>query len=111
MRKEARKAIFKKMTREKGPVKDNRKLSDLASVGPETLEQFKILGIHSLRDLKKHESTKLYEELCLLTGVHQDPNVEDVFKATIEQAKNPKLVGQRKNWTYWNEIRLKNQNK
>ncbi|MFZ3229404.1 MAG: helix-hairpin-helix domain-containing protein [Pseudobdellovibrio sp.] len=111
MKKPARKAIFKAKQKAVLPVQDTRKLSDLVSVGPATLEDFKILGIHSVRDLKKHDAITLYNELCMLTGLRQDPCVEDVFQAAIEQAKNPKLVGQKKNWSYWSAIRKKRDEK
>jgi hypothetical protein len=110
MKKTDRKAIFKAKQKATLPVKDLRQLSDLVSVGPATVQDFKVLGIHSVRDLKKHDATKLYEELCLLTNLQHDICVEDVFRAAIEQAKNPKLVGQKKNWSYWSQVRLK-QNK
>ncbi len=107
MKKNDRKAIFKAKQKLTAKITDTRKLEDLVSVGPATIEDFKILGIHSIRDLKKHDAVTLYTELCLLTGKHQDPCVEDVFQAAIEQAKNPKLVGQKKNWFYWSDIRKK----
>lgn len=107
MKKPARKAIFKAKQKAALPIKDLRKLSDLVSVGPAALEDFKVLGIHSVRDLKKHDAITLFNELCMLTGKQHDPCVEDVFQAAIEQAKNPKLVGQKKNWFYWSDIRKK----
>ena len=107
MKKEARKAIFKAKQKQSEPVKDLRKLSDLASINDATLQFFKILGIHSVRDLKKHDSSTLYNELCMLTNQQHDPFIEDIFKAAIEQAKNPKLVGQKKNASYWQDIRNK----
>lgn len=111
LKKPARKAIFK-AKQQKAAVAaakavDKRQLSDLVSVGPATLADFKVLGIHTVRDLKKHDAVTLFQELCMLTGVQHDPCVEDVFQAAIEQAKNPKLVGQKTKWSYWSEIRKK----
>lgn len=82
-----------------------RELKDLVSVGPATLKDFEMLGIKSVEDLKGQDARKLYEKICLLSGVRHDPCVEDVFRAAIEQAKNPDLPKEQCQWYYWSRKR------
>lgn len=85
--------------------KNKRQLKDLVSVGSATILDFKLLGIQIVDDLRKHEARELYERLCFITKARHDPCVEDVFRAAIEQANNPNLEPEKKNWWYWSRIR------
>jgi hypothetical protein len=90
----------------KKKIKTNlRKLSDLRSIGPAALKDFKLLGIDRVEDLKKKNSINLYNQLCEITNVRHDPCVIDVFRTAIEQAKDPRLESQKKNWWYWSKHR------
>lgn len=80
-------------------------LSDLVSVGPAALKDFQQLGIHNLEELSRQNSRELYERLCRITKTRHDPCVEDVFQAAIEQAKDPDLDPQKKQWYYWSRKR------
>ncbi|MCH9613333.1 MAG: hypothetical protein SP1CHLAM54_03320 [Chlamydiia bacterium] len=82
-----------------------QELSDLVSIGKAALEDFEILGINTLDDLCTKDPRELYEILCKKTGVKHDPCVEDVFKAAIEQAKDPNLDPEKKQWYYWSRVR------
>ena len=82
-----------------------RNLEDLISVGPATLKDFELLGIKTVKQLEKQDARKLYEKLCLLSGVRHDPCAEDVFRAAIEQAKNPDLPKEQCQWYYWSRKR------
>lgn len=82
-----------------------RKLEDLTSVGPATLKDFELLEIKTVEDLKEHDASELYEKLCLLSGLKHDRCVEDVFRAAIEQAKNPDLPKEQCQWYYWSRKR------
>lgn len=84
---------------------DRRRLSDLRSVGPATVKDFKLLGIESVDALKDQNSFDLYERLCEVTATRHDPCVIDVFRAAIEQARNPLLEARKKDWWYWSRIR------
>lgn len=90
------------MSKKKNPPQE---LSDLVSVGPAALNDFKLLKISSLNELAKQNAKDLYEKLAHITGVRQDPCVEDVFRAAIEQAKNPHLEPEKKQWHYWSKKR------
>ncbi len=83
----------------------SKKLNDLVSVGPETLKDFDALGIKTLGQLAKQEPHLLYKKLCALTGIKQDPCVEDVFAAAIAQARDPHLPEEQKKWAYWSRVR------
>lgn len=81
------------------------KLSDLVSIGPAALKDFELLGISSVAELAKQNPNELYERLCDITNSHHDICVLDVFRAAVEQAKNPNLNPEKKNWWYWSRVR------
>lgn len=84
---------------------DSRKLSDLRSVGPAAVKDLKSLGIESVEALRNQNSMVLYKRLCEITKSCHDPCVIDVFRAAIEQARNPQLEARKKDWWYWSKIR------
>lgn len=84
---------------------DKRKLRDLAGVGPAFLKDFEMLGIKNVDQLKKADGKKLYERLCALTGTRQDPCVLDTLVCAIEQARDPMLPAEKRNWWYYSRIR------
>ena len=104
--------LVKKVKRNKR--KSNRppnELCDLVSVGPKTLEDFHILGIHSLNQLKDQDAQTLYDRLCRIKEVRVDRCCEDVFRSAIEQANNPNLPVEEKVWWYWTQRRKERQGK
>ena len=86
-------------------MKPKPKLSDLVSVGPKTVEDFKLLGITSVEQLRKQDADILYERLCRRRGMRIDPCQHDVFRAAIEQAKHPNLPLEKCQWWYWSKVR------
>jgi hypothetical protein len=84
---------------------DNRQLSDLISIGPAMLRDFRILGIRSVRELARRKPEKMYQDLCRRTGRRQDICCLDVFRAAVAQARNPKLPPERAQWWYWSRKR------
>lgn len=82
-----------------------KKLSDLVSIRPAALKDFKLLEISDVAELAKQDPIELYERLSSITNSYQDPCVLDVFKAAIEQAKNPNLAQEKRNWWYWSRVR------
>jgi nucleotidyltransferase/DNA polymerase involved in DNA repair len=84
---------------------EQRKLSDLVSVGPAMLRDFELLGIASVAQLSKRDPEKLYEKLCRITGQAQDICCLDVFRAAVAQALNPRLPQQQCQWWYWSRKR------
>jgi len=80
-------------------------LESLVSVGPAIRRDLELLGIHSLEQLARCDAQELYRRLSKMTGVRQDPCVEDVFNAAIAQARDPQLPAERKNWWFWSRLR------
>jgi hypothetical protein len=86
-------------------MKETRQLRDLGSVGPKTVEDFRLLGISTVEQLRKQDADKLYARLCHAKGLRIDPCQHDVFRCAIEQAKNPRLPAAKRQWWYWSKIR------
>ena len=84
---------------------DKRMLIDLVSVGPATLADFEDLGITEVEHLITCDARELYQRLGQLKGQRVDPCCEDVFRAAIEQARNPNLSKGKSQWFYWSRIR------
>jgi len=84
---------------------DIRKLSDLKSIGKESLKDFNRLGIKSVEELAEQEPEKIYDELCKISGVIHDICVLDTFRCAVEQARNPNLPDEQKNWWYYSRLR------
>lgn len=82
-----------------------RQLRDLVSVGPATVADLNLLGVHTVAQLAEHEPLALYEELCARTGARHDPCCLDVFCAAVAQARDPQLPEEQRNWWYWSRLR------
>lgn len=97
--------INRKKPAQRNQSANSRTLSSLRSVGPAAIKDLKLLGIESVDSLKDKESMDLYERLCRITNAKHDPCVIDVFRAAIEQARNPLLEARKKDWWYWSKVR------
>lgn len=82
-----------------------RRLSDLVSVGPATLSDFEDLGITEVAHLVDQDAIELYDRLLTIKGGYLDRCCEDVFRAAIEQARDPNLPVQKRQWHYWSKVR------
>ena len=78
-----------------------RQLGDLISIGPAMLRDFKLLGIHSVAQLARHNPRRMFEKLGRVARQHQDICVLDAFCAAVAQAKNPSLPAEQCRWWYW----------
>lgn len=87
---------------------EQRSLGDLISVGPAFLRDFELLGVRSVSQLARRNPEKLYEQLCAATGKTQDLCCLDVFRAAVEQARNPGLPVEQAQWWYWSRQRRAN---
>jgi hypothetical protein len=67
-------------------IDDCHDLQDLPNVGPAIARDFRRIGITHPDQLRGKDPYTLYQELCRVTGVHQDPCVLDVFIATVRFA-------------------------
>jgi len=86
-------------------MKDNRKLLDLVSVGPATVRDLAKMGITRVDQLRDQDAVEMCLRLHKITQERVDPCVEDVFRAAIEQARDPELSQEKCQWFYWSKIR------
>ena len=85
---------------------EQRKLTDLVSVGKATYEDFIRLDIHRVEDLIGRDAHQMYLQLKeIMNLTYLDKCVEDVFKTAIMQAENPNLPDEQKPWHYWSKVR------
>ncbi len=77
---------------------DNRKLLDLVSVGPAILAHLEDLGITEVEHLIDKDAAELYARIQELRGSRLDPCCEDVYRAAIEQARDPNLSAEKCIW-------------
>ncbi len=86
-----------------------RRLSDLVSIGPAMLRDFELLGIRSVQQLARQDPVRLYRKLCRImgrqTGGKVDICCQDVFSAAVAQARNPLLPAAQCQWWYWSRQR------
>ncbi len=82
-----------------------RQLKDLRGVGRAFLKDFELLGVRSVADLARSDGLVLYERLNRITRVRQDPCVLDTLRCAVEQARDPELPDEQKNWWYWSRQR------
>ena len=86
-------------------MKEQKELGQLVSIGPAMLRDFELLGIRSMAQLARRSPTRMYRQLCEITGEHQDPCVLDTFSAAVAQARNPMLPPEQCQWWYWSRQR------
>lgn len=84
---------------------EQRQLKDLVSVGPAMLEDFELLGIKNVVQLRLRSPQRMYQDLCRMKGQRIDPCCLDVFVAAVAQAKDPDLPIEKRQWWYWSKVR------
>ena len=84
---------------------DARQLKDLVSVGPAMLEDFELLAVHTVAQLRRRSPERMYRELCRIRKQTIDPCCLDVFVAAVAQAKDPELPIEQRQWWYWSRVR------
>ena len=84
---------------------ETRQLKDLVSIGPAMLEDFELLGIHSVAQLKRRNPQRMYRDLCRIRDQVIDPCCLDTFVAAVAQAKDPNLPIEQRQWWYWSRVR------
>ncbi len=88
---------------------ETRQLKDLGSVGPAMLEDFALLGVHSVAQLRKRNPQRMYRELCRIRKTSIDPCCLDVLVAAVAQARNPNLPIEQRQWWYWSRVRKRSE--
>jgi len=84
---------------------DSRRLTDLRGVGPSIAEDLRQLGIFTVEQLASSDGRDLYDRLSALTGVRQDPCVEDTFVCAVAQARDSDLPAEQRDWWFWSRLR------
>ena len=84
---------------------ETRQLKELVSIGPAMLEDFELLGIQSVAQLRRRSPRRMYRELCRIKKQVIDPCCLDVFVAAVAQARDPNLPAEQRQWWYWSRIR------
>lgn len=84
---------------------ETRQLKDLVSIGPAMLEDFELLGVGSVAQLRRRSPRRMYRELCRIKNQIIDPCCLDTFVAAVAQAKDPNLPIEQRQWWYWSKVR------
>jgi hypothetical protein len=84
---------------------ERRQLKDLGSIGPAMLQDFELLGVHSVAQLRRRSPQRMYRELCRIKKQVIDPCCLDTFVAAVAQAKDPNLPIEQRQWWYWSKVR------
>ncbi len=84
---------------------NERRLTDLRSVGPAAVQDLALLGITRVDQLCGQSPEALYASLCERTGAVHDICVLDVFACAVAQAENPALPAEQCNWFWWSKRR------
>ena len=84
---------------------ETRQLKDLVSVGPAMLEDFELLGVQTVAQLRRRNPQRMYRELCRIRGQRIDPCCLDTFMAAVAQARDPELPIEQRHWWYWSRVR------
>lgn len=77
----------------------------LGSIGLESARDLVKLGFRRVEELAGHDARELFTKLERLTRGKQDPCVEDAFRCAIEQANDPQLPSELRDWWHWTHVR------
>lgn len=84
---------------------DTRQLKDLVSIGPAMLEDFELLGVQTVTQLRRRSPERMYRELCRIKRQRIDLCCLDTFVAAVAQARDPELPIEQRQWWYWSRVR------
>ena len=60
------------------------KFDDIPNIGPAMVRDFQLLGLTKPKDLTNKDPLTLYQKMCKISGVRQDPCVLDTYMAAID---------------------------
>lgn len=86
------------------PARDE--LQQLPAVGPRIAADLKRLGVQSVRDMARRDPEKLYQRLCEITGVRQDPCVLYTFRCAVYAARTEEPDPELLKWWKWKDRRI-----
>lgn len=67
-----------------GTFKEVKRFQDIPNIGPAMARDFVLLGLHKPSDLIRKNPLTLYNKMCKVSGVRQDPCVLDTYIAAID---------------------------
>ena len=79
------------------------KFEDIPNVGPTMARDFNLLGLNKPTDLINKNPLTLYNKMCKITGVRQDPCVLDTYIAVIDFMNGASA----KPWYFYTKTRKK----
>lgn len=60
------------------------RFEDIPNIGPAMARDFRTLGLREPKDLIGKDPFRLYQKMCRIGGVRQDPCVLDTYMAAID---------------------------
>jgi len=94
------------MRRPAHPRAERDELRTLPGIGPAMAADLRLLGIRSVRELSRRDPERLYDRLCRITGVRQDPCVLYVFRCAVYVAGTKSPRPELRQWWAWKNRRL-----
>jgi hypothetical protein len=88
-----------KPARRAGPAADD--LRRIPGIGPSLAEDLRRLGFRQVSDLKGADPEAMYQRLCRITGVRQDPCVLYAFRCAVYFASRSRHQPELLKWWNW----------
>ena len=82
-------------------VEAEHELRSLCNVGPATLGDLFLIGVHSVADLAKRDPQEMFHALEKATGHKQNICMLDLFHAIVREGR----TGERRPWHYYSALR------
>ena len=79
-------------------------LEEIPSVGPSIAQDLIAMGITRVEQLKGRSPEALYQQLCDLTGAHQDRCVLYTFRCAVYYASNTRHDPEKLKWWNWKDL-------
>ena len=92
------------MKRAQAPARDE--LTTIPGIGPSLAGDLRDLGVRSVAYLRRRDPGRLYEQLQVLRGAHQDPCVLYAFRCAVYYARTPKPKPMLLKWWNWKDREL-----
>jgi hypothetical protein len=76
-------------------------LRALPNIGPKMARRLRLLGVTQVGDLRGRDPEELFERLCVISGVREDPCVLDTLTAAVDYAGGAPP----RPWWYYSRLR------
>lgn len=78
-------------------------LRRIPGIGPSLAQDLLSLGIRRVSDLKGRDPQAMYDQLCNVSGQHQDRCVLYTFRCAVYYASTPKPDPEKLKWWNWKD--------